>query len=54
MNVFDTVVLLEPVVLNTPKDEHTTKTKCPTRSVWASGFKGEKVFFGHAWNKSLI
>ena len=46
--------LLEPVVLNTSKDEHTTKTKCPTRSVWATGFKGKNVFFGQAWNKSLI
>ena len=28
--------------------------QCPTRSSWATGFKGKKVFFGQAWNKSLI
>ena len=46
--------LFEPVVLNTSKDEQTTETKCPTRSSWTTGFKGKKVFFGQAWNKSLI
>lgn len=46
--------LFEPVVFNTSKDEQTTETKCPARSSWATGFKGKKVFFGQAWNKSLI
>lgn len=51
--VFDTVVL-EPVVVNTSKAEHTTKTTVQLEVSGLQVFKGKKVFFVQAWNRGLI
>lgn len=47
-------MVLEPVVVNTSKAEHTTKTTVQLEVSGLQVFKGKKVFFVQAWNRGLI